>query len=102
MPKGSNSASRLITHLSFPKFNSVIFVIVPDETSVKYTSFDLVIQMIAKTCQGAFIGKCDIKSDFKLLVICLGDFDLLHFMFDDIYYIDKSLQMGRSVSCEVL
>lgn len=58
--------------------------------------------MIAKTCQGAFIGKCDIKSDFKLLVICLGDFDLLHYMFDDIYYIDKCLQMGHSVSCEVL
>lgn len=49
---------------------------------------------------GAFIGKCDIKSEFKL--ICLRDFDQLHFMFEDIYYIDKCLQMGRSASCKVL
>lgn len=61
VPKGDNSGWRLITHLSFPKFNSVIFFIDPEESSVKYTSFDSVIQMIAKIGQGAFIAKCDIN-----------------------------------------
>lgn len=101
VPKGDNSGWRLITHLSFPKFNSVNFFIDPEESSVKYTSFDSVIQMIAKIGQGAFIAKCDIKSAFRLLPICPGDFDLLGFMFDDMYYIDKCLPMGCSVSCKV-
>lgn len=81
VPKGDNSGWRLITHLSFPKFNSVNFFKDPEESSVKYTSFDSVIQMIAKIGQGAFIAKCDIKSalDFcqcvqgilTYLVLCL-------------------------------
>lgn len=101
VPKGDKSGWRFITHLSFPKFNSVNFFKDPEESSVKYTSFDSVIQMIAKIGQGAFIAKCDIKSAFRLLPICPGDFDLLGFMFDDMYYIDKCLPMGCSVSCKV-
>ena len=101
VPKGDNSGWRLITHLSFPKFNSVNSFIDPEETSVKYTSFDSVIQMIAKIGKGANIGKRDIKSAFRLLPIYPGDFDLLGFKFDDMYYIDKCLPMGCSISCKV-
>lgn len=67
----------------------------------KHTSFDSVVQMIAKTVQGAFIGQQEIKSAFKLLPICPGDFDLLGFLFDDMYCIDKCLPLGCSVSCKV-
>ena len=75
--KGDNSGWRLITHLLFSKFNSVNSFIDPEETSVKYTSFDSVIQMIAKIGKGANIGKRDITSAFRLLQIYPGDFDLL-------------------------
>lgn len=57
--------------------------------------------MIAKTDQGAFIRKCEMKSAFKLLPICPGDFDPLGVLFDDMYYIDKCLPLGCSVSCKV-
>ena len=68
---------------------------------MKYTSFDSVIQMIAKIGKGANIGKRDIKSAFRLLPIYAGDFDLLGFKFDDMYNIDKCLPMGCSISCKV-
>ena len=66
VPKGKNSGWRLITHLSFPNHNSVYVFIDPNETSVQYTSFDQVVQIIAKYGKGAAIAKCDINlhSDF--------------------------------------
>ena len=69
---------------------------------MKYTSFDSVIQMIAKIGKGANIGKSDIKSAFWLLPIYPGDLDLRGFKFHDMYYIDKCLPMGCSISCKVL
>ena len=75
--KGNNSGWRLITHLSFPNHNSVNDFIDPNETSVQYTLFDQVVQIIAKYGKGAAIAKCDIKSAFRLLPIYPGDFDLL-------------------------
>jgi hypothetical protein len=89
------------THLSYPDHCSVNAFIDPNETSVKYTSFDDVIQMIAQFGKGAFIAKCDIKSAFRLLPIHPGDFDLLGYHFDNHYYIDKCLPMGCSISCKV-
>lgn len=77
VPKVNNSGWRLITHLSFPNHNSVNNFIDPNETSVQYTSFDQVVQIIAKYGKGAAIAKCDIKSAFRLLPIYPGDFDLL-------------------------
>lgn len=101
VPKGDNSGWRLITHLSFPKSNSVNYYIDPNETVVQYSSFDSVIQMIANLGKGAFIGKRDIKSAFRLLPIFPGDFDLLGFKFQGNYFIDKCLPMGCSISCKV-
>jgi hypothetical protein len=100
VPKGNDSGWRLITHLSFPKDNSVNYFIDPDQTSVQYSIFDSVIQMIAKLGKGAFIGKRDIKSAFRLLQIFPGDFDLLGFQFQGKYYVDKCLPMGCSRSCK--
>lgn len=34
-------------------------------------------------------------------LLCQGDFDLLGFMFDSMYYIDRCLPMRCSVSCKV-
>ena len=49
--------------------------------------------------QGALLGKSDIKSAFRLLPIYPGDFDLLGFKIDGLYYYDKCLPMGASISC---
>lgn len=60
MPKEDNIGWRLITHLSFSKLNSVNSFIGPNETALQYTSFNDVIQMIAKLGKGAFLEKRDI------------------------------------------
>lgn len=101
VPKGDNAGWRLITHLLFPTGNSINEFINPAESTVHYSSFDSVVQMVAKVGKGACIGKMDIKSAFRLLPINPGDFDLLGFKIEGKYYIDKCLLMGCSISCKV-
>ena len=100
VPK-STEGWRLITHLSYPQANSVNDFLDPQACSVKYTSFDKVIEMIAIQGVNAKLAKIDIKSAFRLLPIYSGDFDLLGFQFKGQYYIDKCLPMGCSISCSL-
>ena len=90
---------RMITHLSFPPESSINSHIDNQFTSVKYTSFDQVIHAILTIGRGAFLGKMDIKSAFRLIPIRPQDFHLLGFYFEDNFYIDKCLPFGCSVSC---
>ena len=100
VPK-STEGWRLITHLSYPQANSVNDFLDPQACSVKYTSFDKVVEMVAKQGVNAKLAKIDIKSAFRLLPIYPGDFDLLGFQFKGQYYIDKCLPMGCSISCSL-
>ena len=50
---------------------------------------------------GALLGKCDIKSAFRLLPVHPEDFNLLGFAFEGSYYIERVLLMGCSVSYSV-
>lgn len=43
--------------------------------------------------------KCNIKSAFHLLPVHTNDFELLGFYFEGVYYMDRALPMGYSVSC---
>jgi len=52
-----------------------------NHTSVKYSSFDNVLNILAELGEGANIGKMDIKSAFRLLPIHPNDFDLVGFKF---------------------
>ena len=61
VPK-STQGWRLITHLTYPQANSVNDFLDPQACSVKYTSFDKVIEMIAKQGVNAKLAKIDIKS----------------------------------------
>lgn len=92
---------RMIMHLSHPPGNSVNDYIDPVMCSVQYTSFDKVVEMVAELGKGAYLGKMDIRSAFRLLPIFPGDFDLLGFQFDGQFYIDKMLPMGASISCSI-
>lgn len=95
----SDGSFRLIMHLSFPSGCSVNDFVDPNETSVKYTSFDEVIDMVSSLGKGARLGVQDIKSAFRLLPISPGDFDLLGIYFDGNFYVDKSLPFGCSIAC---
>ena len=54
--------------------------------------------MIYNCGKSAELSKVDIKSAFRLLIV---NFDLLGIKFDNMYYIDKCLPMGCSVSCNL-
>ncbi|KAK6171805.1 hypothetical protein SNE40_018232 [Patella caerulea] len=89
---------RFIIHLSHPEFNSVNYFIDPRISSVQYTSFDKVMDMISEVGKGALLAKIYIKSAFRLLPIYPGDFDLLGFKLNGSYFFDKCLPMGCSIS----
>lgn len=96
--KSDGKSWRLITHLSFPEGVGVNNFIDPDLCSVRYTSFDKVVEMISRLGKRADLGVIDIKSAFSLLPVHPGDFDLLGFKIDHEYYIQKMLPMGCSIS----
>ena len=98
MPKKSGGY-RVIHHLSFPDTNSVNHFTDPNLCSVSYSGIDDAIELIHKMGKGALLGKMDLKSAFRLLPIWPGDFDLLGFMMDGLYYYDKCLPFGASISC---
>lgn len=92
---------RMVMHLSYPPSASINHNIDPIHTSVKYTSFDTVIQTISQLGRGTIIAKSDIKSAFRLLKIFPGDFELLGLQFEGKFYFDKCLPFGCSISCKL-
>lgn len=95
-PDGSH---RLITHLSHPVGDSVNDGISDELSSVSYTKFDNVADMVCKLGLGTSMAKRDIKSAFRLLPISPADFWLLGLKDENgYYYIDKFLPMGCKIS----
>lgn len=92
---------RLIFDLSYPQDNSVNGGIPAELCVVQYTSFDAVTGMVKKLGQGSHLVKVDIKSAFRLLPIHPGDFDLLGMFVEDMFFVDKALPFGCSISCSL-
>jgi hypothetical protein len=92
---------RMITNLSYPPGNSVNDFIDPNICSVNYSTFDDAISLISNKGKGALLGKMDISSAFRLLPVCPEDFCLLGLKHSVLYYIDKCLPMGCSLSCSL-
>ena len=61
---------------------------------MKYSSLDNVITMISNLGPNAWVGKIDLKSAFRLLIVPPSDFDLLGINFEGKFYIDKCLPNG--------
>lgn len=100
VPK-SDGGWRLITHLSYPTNNSINDGIPELASSVKYTSFDKVSDMIFSLGKNALLAKRDIKSAFRLLPVHPSDFALLGMKFKGKYFYDKMMPMGCSISCNL-
>jgi len=90
---------RLITHMSFPYLESVNDYIDPDYTKVKYSDFDNAVRMLRRLGTGTWMAKMDLKNAFRLLPCSPDDFDLLGIKLDNMYFIDKCMPMGCSISC---
>jgi len=96
-PKADGSF-RLITHLSYPKSDtsSVSANIMDSFKTVKYASFDRVVDMVFDLGTGALMAKRDIKSAFRLLPIHPDDFNLLGVQIEGRIFVNKSLPLGCS------
>lgn len=100
VPKKDGSF-RLIHHLSFPANSSVNSFIDKSFCSVNYSSLDDAVNLLSLLGTGALMGKIDLKSALRLLPIHPSDFELLGFRLNDMFFFDKCLPMGCSVSCSL-
>jgi hypothetical protein len=85
---------RLITNLSHPISDSINYYINEKYSKVCYSSLDNILDKLYDLGKGALLGKIDIKSAFRLLLINPADFDFLGIVFNGKFYIDKCLSMG--------
>ncbi|CAN2388332.1 RNA-mediated [Pristimantis euphronides] len=99
VPKRDAGKFRMIHHLSFPDGESVNDGISRADTMVSYTSFDVAVQVVRAAGPRALLAKTDIESAFRLLPVHPDCFHLLGCALDGLFYVDKCLPMGCSISC---
>lgn len=99
VPKKTPWEFRLIHPVSHLHGNSENVTIDPAICRVKYTFFDVPVDMVRALGPSAVMAKCDSPSAFSLLSGHPDDFDLLGFIFQGSYYFNKALTMGCSISC---
>ena len=69
--------------------------------TVHYASFDKAVELVVKAGTSVWLAKADIKSAFRLLPVSPLDYELLGFTFDGMFYFDKCMPMGCSISCSL-
>ena len=99
--KSTPGEFRLIFDLSYPETGSVNEGIPQEFSSVQYTNFDAVTNMVKSMGQGSFLFKIDIRSAFRLLPLHPADFSLMGMKHDNAYYVDKALPFGCATSCAI-
>ena len=101
IPKKDNCGYRMILDLSLPLEFSVNSFIPDSFATVKYESFDTVVNFIINSGRGALIAKADIKDAFRIIPVHPDDYHLLGYKLGDFYYYDKVLAMGCRSSCQI-
>ena len=101
IPKKVPGEYRLIHDLSFPREFSVNSYIHPSFTKVSYEDLDHCLKIVLSLGPNSLISKADLKDAFRLLPIYPQDYRLLGFKWNNLFYYDKCLPMGCSVSCQL-
>ena len=101
VPKKDSLSFRLFHNLSFPWGNSVNSGIPRQFCTVAYEDYDYFVSLVANAGSGCFLAKADIEAAFRIIPISPRDYHLLGFSFNNMYYYDRCLPMGCSVSCQV-
>lgn len=99
VPKKEPNEFRLIHHLSFPKDYSLNDQVDGSSASVGFSSFDDAVVLLRRFGSHCLMGKADIKAAFRLLSVHPDGFNSLGFQFDGLFYFDRCLPMGFSLSC---
>ena len=63
----------MTTHLSYPESCGVYQLIDPNLCTVQHSSFDSVVDMIAKLGEGTLLGKVDVNRVFRIIFV--GEMD---------------------------
>ncbi len=102
--EGHQVGWRKIMHLSYPRtgsFGSVNSNIDPEDTHVRYQTFDQAVSLCMKLGSGGFLAKSDLKSAFRQLPIHKEDLNLLGFRIDSLWFIDKCMPFRLAIACKV-
>ena len=98
IPKKTSDWS-LTTHLYYPYGYWVTDFLDETLATVHYSKCNNIISIIQTLGEHAKIGKIDNKSAFRPVPCYPGDFDLLGCIIGYMYYNDKCMPMGCSISC---
>ena len=99
--KKESGVFRLIHDLSFPKTNSVNSHILPEFTTVAFQMLDHCVEKLAMVGKGASTAKADIQDAFRIIPVSPLDYRLVGLKFQGLKYLDKSLPMGCSHTCQL-
>ena len=92
------SSYRLITDLRKSTVNSFI----PDQfTKVQYIKFDEAIEMCIRLRPKCYLGKTDVKSAFRLVLLHPTEYHLLGMSNMGKFYVDKCLPFGMASSYQI-
>lgn len=97
--KSTPGEYRLIFDLSFPRSKSINDGIPSELTSVTYTNFDSLTELVQRLGCGSHLVKLDIQSAFRLIPLHPDDFSLMGMCHKGDYYVDKALPFGCAISC---
>jgi hypothetical protein len=98
IPKKTSDWS-LITHLYYPYGYWVTEFLDETLATVQYSKCNNIISIIQTLGEHAKIGKIDIKSAFRPVPCYPGDFDLLGCIIGYMYYNNKCMPIGCSITC---
>ena len=101
MPKKESKQYRIIHDLSFGGDQSVNYHTSKSDATVTYELLDTVIDLVVECGRGALLAKGDIENAFRILPINPDSYHLLGFKWDNMWYYDRCLPMGCSISCRV-
>ena len=99
--KKEPGAFRIIHDLSFPEGRSVNSGISPDFTRVQYQTLDEALDIIVSLGSNSLIAKADIEAAYRIIPIHPDSVHLLGFTWNGMYYYDRCLPFGLSVSCRI-
>lgn len=85
-------------HFLYWSFLLIFAIVLYRPCTVQYASFDGVVDMISKLGSGALFIR---KTRRQNIPVDPADFDLLGFSIDGLYYVDKCLPIGCSISCKL-
>lgn len=101
VPKKVPGEFRMIHHLSFPKGSSVNDGILPENSSVHYSTIQEAIRYVTSVGRNCYLAKTDIKNAFRIIPVHPDKYPILGICWDDLYYYDKCMPMGCSSSCKI-